>query len=201
MHEVKRAVLPELDDEFVKQVSDHETVAALREDVRRRLEAVARARTNEELQRQLLDAILIQNDVPLPDVLVEREIDNLVSDAKSYMQRIGRSWEEYLAAKDVDEDGLRKEYRTEAERRVKTSLLLEEIAKREKIEATTGDIERELDSMAQSYGQTRETVIEFLRKTSGFGPIIDTVGRRKTLDFLVEHASITDVAEVAQHGT
>ncbi len=198
IHEVKRTVLPDLDDEFVKQVSDHQTVDALREDVRRRLEAVARARSNEELQRQVLDAILIQNDVPLPDVLVEREIDNLVSDAKSYMQRIGRSWEEYLTAKNVDEAGLRLEYRTEAERRVKTSLLLEEIAKREKIEATTSDVERELDAMAQAYGQPRETVMEFLRKTSGFGPIIDTVGRRKTLDLLVEQANVTDVATVTQ---
>jgi trigger factor len=198
IHEVKRTVLPELDDEFVKQVSDHQTVAALRDDVRRRLEAVARARSNEDLQRQVLDAIVIQNDVPLPDVLIEREIDNLVSDAKSYMQRIGRSWEEYLTAKNVDESGLRLEYRTEAERRVKTSLLLEEIAKREKIEATTSDVERELDAMAQAYGQTRETVMEFLRKTGGFGPIIDTVGRRKTLDLLVEQANVTDVATVAQ---
>ncbi|HEV2037892.1 MAG TPA: trigger factor, partial [Candidatus Eremiobacteraceae bacterium] len=198
VHEIKRAVLPELNDDFVRQVSEQETVAALREDVRRRLEAVARARSDEDLQRQLLDALLLRNEVPLPEILVEREIDNLVSDAKSYMQRIGRSWEEYLAAKTVDEAGLRAEYRTEAERRVKTALLLEEIAKREKIETTTGDVEQELDAMAQSYGQTREAVIEFLRKTSGFAPIIDTVSRRKTLDFLVERATIAEVATVAQ---
>ena len=198
VHEIKRAVLPDLNEEFVRQISDKETVAALRDDVRRRLEAVAQSRSNEEVQRQLLDALAGRNDVPLPDVLVEREIDNLVSDAKSYMQRIGRSWEEYLAAKNVDETGLRKEYRVEAERRVKTALLLEEIAKREKIEVTTTDVDQELDAMAHSYGQSRESVIDFLRKTGGFGPIIDTVSRRKTLDLLVEHATITDIAAVAQ---
>ena len=198
VHEIKRAVLPDLNDDFVKQISDKDTVAALREDVRSRLEIVARSRSNEEVQRQLLDTLATRNDVPLPDVLVEREIDSLVSDAKSYMQRIGRSWEEYLAAKNVDEAGLRKEYRVEAERRVKTALLLEEIAKREKIEVTTTDVDQELDAMARSYGQTRESVIDFLRKTGGFGPIIDTVSRRKTLDLLVEHATITDVAAVTQ---
>jgi len=114
------------------------------------------------------------------------------------MQRIGRSWEEYLAAKNVDEAGLRKEYRVEAERRVKTALLLEEVAKREKIEVTTTDVDQELDAMARSYGQTRESVIDFLRKTGGFGPIIDTVSRRKTLDLLVENATITNVTAVAQ---
>jgi trigger factor len=144
-----------------------------------------------------LDAIVAGHDIPLPEVLIEREIDSLVADAKSYMQRIGRSWEEYLSARSVDEDGLRKEYREEAIRRVKTALLLEEIAKREKIEVTTADVEQELEAMARAYGQSRESVIEFLRKTSGFGPIIDTVSRRKTLDLLVEHATITDVAVVA----
>jgi trigger factor len=198
VHEIKRAVLPDLNDEFVRQISDKETVAALRDDVRRRLEAVAQARSNEDVQRQLLDALVERNDVPLPDVLVEREIDNLISDAKSYMQRIGRSWDEYLAAKNVDDAGLRKEYRVEAERRVKTALLLEEVAKREKIEVTTADVDQELDAMAHSYGQTRESVIDFLRKTGGFGPIIDTVSRRKTLDLLVANATITDVAAVAQ---
>jgi trigger factor len=197
VHEVKRAVLPELDDEFVKQISQHETVDALRDDVRRRLEAVAQARSNEELQRQVLDALVTGHDIPLPDVLVEREIDSLVADAKSYMQRIDRPWEEYLAARNVDEAGLREEYRTEAARRVKTALLLEEIAKQEKIEVTTADVEQELDAMARAYGQSREAVIDFVRKTSGFGPIIDTVSRRKTLDLLVEHAAITDVAVVA----
>jgi trigger factor len=140
----------------------------------------------------------VRNDVPLPEVLVEREIDNLVADAKSYMQRIGRSWEEYLAAKNVDEPGLRSEYRQEAARRVKTALLLEEIAKREKLEVTTADVERELDSMARSYGQSREAVIDVLRRTTGFGLIIDTVRRGKALDFLVEHASVSDAVQVAQ---
>jgi len=197
IHEIKHAVLPELDDEFVKQVSEHETVAALRDDVRRRLEAVAQARVNEDVQRQVLDAVVSGHTIPLPDVLVDREIDSLISDAKSYMQRIGRPWEEYLAAKNTDEGGLRAEYREEAARRVKTALLLEEIAKQEKVEVTTADVEQELDEMARAYGQSRETLIELLRKTSGFAPIIDTVSRRKTLDLLVEHAGITEVAAVA----
>jgi len=196
VHEIKHAVLPELDDEFVKAVSQHETVAALREDVRRRLEAVAQARSNEDQQRQILDTIVADHMIPLPDVLVDREIDSLVADARSYMQRIGRSWDEYLAAKNVDEAGLRAEYREEAARRVKTALLLEEIAKQEKLEVTTAEVEQELDDMARAYGQTRESVIEFVRKTSGLGPIIDTVSRRKTLDLLVANAEITD-AEVA----
>ena len=201
VHEIKRAKLPELDDDFVRQVSDHTTLDALRVDVRQRLEAVSLARAREDMQRQVLDAMLAANEVPLPEVLVEREIDNLVADAKSYMQRIERSWEEYLAAKNTDDAGLRAEYRPEAERRVKSSLLLEEVAKQEKLEVTTADIEKELDAMARSYGQSREAVIEALRRSTGFGMIIDTVRRGKALDFLVEHASITDAPVAVQATT
>jgi trigger factor len=198
VHEIKKPVLPELNDEFVRSVSDRTSVAELRADVRQRLEAVARARTREDMQRQAIDALVAANPIPLPEVLVQREIDNLISDAKAYMQRIEHSWDEYLAAKQTDEAGLRAEYRPEAERRVKSALLLEEIAKTEKLEVTTADIERELDEMARSYGQSREAVIDALRRTTGFGLIVDTVKRGKALDFLVEHADVSNApAEAA----
>ena len=192
IHEIKRALLPELDDAFVREVSEHKTLADLRADVRQRLQAVAEARSREGMQKQILDALIAGNDFPLPDVLVTREIESLVMDARTYMQRIGRSWQEYLDAKGVDEAGLQAEYKVEAERRVKTALLLEEIAKREKIEVTTAELERELDNLAASYGQSRESMIELLRKSTGFGPIIDTVRKGKTLDFLLEHAEVSN---------
>jgi len=194
-------VLPELNADFVRQVSDHASVDDLRADVRRRLEAVAQSRSREAMQKQMLDALLGKNDFPLPEVLVTREIDNLINDAKSYMQRIGRPWEEYLRAKGVDDAGLQTEYKLEAERRIKTALLLEEIAKRENIQVTTADVERELDSLAASYGQSREQMIELLRKSTGFGPIIDTVRKGKTLDFLLEHAEVSEMKAEADAGT
>ena len=193
IHEIKRAILPDLNDQLAVDVSEHKTLAELRADVHRRLEAVAAARSREAMQKQILEALIATNDFPLPEVLVTREIESLISDARSYMQRIGRSWQEYLDAKGVDEAGLQAEYKSEAERRVKTALLLEEIAKRENIEVTTAELERELDSLAASYGQSRESMIELLRKSTGFGPIIDTVRKGKTLDFLLEHAEVSDV--------
>ncbi len=193
IHEIKRALLPELNDDFVRQVSEHQKLEELRDDVRRRLEAVAQARSREAMQKQILDALIANNDFPLPEVLVNREIESLLSDAKAYMHRIGRSWDEYLSVKGVDEAGLQAEYKVEAERRVKTALLLEEIAKREKIEVTTAELERELDNLGASYGQSRESMIDLLRKSTGFGPIIDTVLKGKTLDFLLEHADVSKV--------
>ena len=190
--DLKTPVLPDLDDQFVATVSDAQTVDGLRDDIRKRLLAAAEAQSREQMQRALLDRLVSLHDFPLPAVLVNNEIESLVSDAKGYMQRIGRPWEEYLSAKNVDEQSLREEYRTEAERRVRTSLLLEEIAKEDNIEVTTSDLEAELAQLARSYGLARDSLLQMIRKNTGIGPLIDSVRKQKTIDFLVEHATVVD---------
>ncbi len=193
VEEVKQTVLPDLDEAFVKNVSDKESVDAVRVDIRRRLEAVASAQSREAMQKQLLSTLLERHDFPLPEVLVDREVESLLTDAKNYMQRIGKPWEEYLQVKGVDESGLQLEYRPEAERRVKSALLLEEIAKNEKIDVTTADLESELDDLARSYGRSREAMIDLIRRNTGFEPLIGSVRKQKTVDFLLRSAVITDV--------
>jgi trigger factor len=190
IHDVRSPILPELDEAFVKQVSDHETVDALRADIHKRLVAVGEAQAREGMQKHLIAALLSKHEFPLPLVLVDREVESLLSDAKSYMQSIGRQWSEYLAAKGVDEKGLSLEYRAEAERRVKTALILEEIARAEGIDVTTADLENELDHLARSYGRSREAMIEVVRRNTGFGPLIDSVRKQKTIEFLLQQASI-----------
>jgi trigger factor len=200
IHDVKIPVLPALDDAFVAEVSEAANLDALRADIRKRLEVVGSAQSRDAMQKKLLEQLAAAHDFPLPDVLVQNEIESLLGDAKSYMQRIGRPWEEYLTAKNVDEAGLRAEYRIEAERRVRTSLLLEEIAKVESIEVTTRDLESELAMLARSYGLSRDSMVEMIRKNTGFGPLIDSVRKQKAIDFLVEHATVTEIsAPLAGH--
>lgn len=200
IHDVKVPVLPALDDAFVAEVSEAANLDALRVDIRKRLEAVGSAQSRDTMQKKLLEQLAAAHDFPLPDVLVQNEIESLLGDAKSYMQRIGRPWEEYLTAKNVDEAGLRAEYRIEAERRVRTLLLLEEIAKVESIEVTTRDLESELAMLARSYGLSRDSMVEMIRKNTGFGPLIDSVRKQKAIDFLVEHATVTEItAPLAGH--
>jgi trigger factor len=190
IHDVRQPVLPELDEAFVKQVSDHETLEALRNDIRKRLVAVGDAQAREGMQKRLIGDLLEKHDFPLPAVLVEREVESLLADAKSYMQSLGRPWSEYLAAKGVDENGLKTEYRTEAERRVKTSLLLEEIARAEGIDVTTADLESELDHLARTYGRSRDAMIDVVRRNTGFEPLIDSVRKQKTIEFLIQQANV-----------
>jgi len=195
VHEIKEPELPELDDEFAKRVSQHQTLAELKDELRGRLDGVAAQKARRAISTELLDKLVAANDFPLPQVLVEREIDGLLDESKQYIARMGISWDAYLEQKQKTEDGiqtdfteekLREDFRPEAERRVKTTLLIEEIAKREKIETTPADLEAELGALARQYGQPREKILELLGRN--IGALVDGIVRTKTIDRLIERA-------------
>jgi len=186
VHEVKEPELPVLDDEFAKRVSQHETLAALKDELRTRLDGVAAQKARRQISTELLDKLVAANDFPLPQVLVEREVEGLLEESKSYVARMGISWDEYQKQSEKPEEQLRADFREEAERRVKTTLLIEEIAKREKIETTPADLEAELGALARQYGQPREKIIELLGRN--LGALVEGIVRTKTIDRLIERA-------------
>ncbi len=186
VHEVKEAELPALDDELAKRVSQHETLAELTAELRTRLDGVAAQKARRQISSQLIDKLVAANDFPLPKVLVEGEIDGLIDESKQYVGRSGLSWETYLENIDKSDITIREDFREEAERRVKTTLLVEEIAKREKIEASSEDIESELAALSRQYGQPRERILELLGRN--VGALVDGIVRTKTIDRLIERA-------------
>jgi trigger factor len=186
VHEVKEPELPELDDELAKRVSRSETLDDLKIEVKRRLDEQVKHNARRRMSSELLEKITNANEVPLPDVLVERELDGLLNESKQYIARAGVSWEDYVAQGGKSEAELRDGFRSEAERRVKTTLIVEAIAKKEGIQATQADVESELDALARQYGQPRERIVEMLQ--SNVGALIDGIVRTKTIDRLIEQA-------------
>lgn len=186
LHEVKELELPPLDDEFAKAVSQNETLDALKDDIRQRLATVAESRRRREMGNQLVEDLIGSHDFPLPEVMVQREIDSMVSDGAGMAARMGMSYEDYLKAAGKTEEDLRKEYRAEAERRVKGTLILESIAKTEKIQATPADIQSELQSLAQQYGQPVDRIRQALG--NNLLSLMDGIVRNKTVDFLIDNA-------------
>lgn len=192
VHEVKEPELPVLDDAFAQRVSKAESLEALRAELRARLDAGARQRGRREMVEQLFGQLLAAHEVPLPGVMVEREIDSLINDSKQYVARYGTSWDDYLAAVGKSEEAFRADYVQEAEKRVKTTLIVEAIATAEKIEATPADIDAELEAIGRQYNQPREKVLELLG--ANVGALVDGVVRTKTIDFLIEKANVVPAA-------
>jgi len=186
VHEIKEPELPELDDELAKRVSRSESLAALRTEVKRRLDETVKRNARRHSQGEILDKLIASNDFPLPDVLVERELANVLAETRQYVVRAGIPWDDYLAQSGKTEESLRQDARPEAERRVKTTLLVEAIAKKEGIVATQDDVEQELAALSAQYGQPREKIIEALQ--ANVPALIDGIVRTKTIDRLIEQA-------------
>jgi trigger factor len=187
VHEVKEPELPELDDELAKRISSKtETLTDLRAEIRRRLDETVKRNARRQMSTELLEKILAENDFPLPEVLVERELETLAGESRQYVARAGLSWDDYLAQSGKSEAELREGFRAEAQRRVKTTLLVEAIAKKEGIVATQADVESELSALAAQYQQPRERIVEALQ--SNVAALIDGIVRTKTIDRLIEQA-------------
>ncbi len=177
LHELKELDLPAIDDDFAKAVSENQTLAALREDLRARLEAVASARRRRSIGNAVMGKLLGAHDLPLPATLVENELDHLVEDAAA----AGPAGQQ-------SDTQLRDAYRAEAESRVKAALLIQAIAKAENITATPADIASELEALARRYGQPAARI----RRALGNNvlSLMDGIVRNKTLDLLVDNAVV-----------
>ncbi len=197
VHENKATELPELDDEFAKRFGREDaTLASLREELRNRLEAQKREQQRRALTGIALEKLMAAHDLALPAVLVEREAESLATQAKGYIERAGLGFDAYLEQQGKTKEGLAAEYRGEAEKRVKGSLIIEAIAKAENITATNADIETEVAQLSRQYQQPREAILEMLRPN--FNALVDGIVRTKTVDFVLDHATITEVAAAVE---
>lgn len=190
LHDVKTYELPALDDDFAKAISENATFADLREDVRKRLVAISEARLRRVVGNGLMEKLLAAHDFPLPESLVEREIDHMINDTESQAQRAGTSFDDYLKDAGKTAEDLRAEYRKDAETRVKGTLLIETVAKTENIAATPADVAEELSALARQYGQP----VDRIRKSLGNNvlSLMDGIVRNKTLEFLIDNAKVVD---------
>lgn len=192
VHEVKEPELPALDDDFAKRVSKNETLDALKAELKARLDAATAQRGRREMSQAVIDTLLTRHEFALPAVLVEREIDALMNDSQQYVARFGTTWDDYLQAVGKTEDQFRGDYREEAEKRVKTTLLIEAIAKAEEIKAAPGDVEAELAALSVQYNQPREKILELLG--ANVAGLVDGIIRTKTIDFLIERSTMLPAA-------
>jgi trigger factor len=192
VHEVKEPELPLVDDAFAQRVSKSETLEDLRAQLRARLDAGTLQRGRREMVEQLFAKLSARHEVPLPQVMVEREIDSLLNDSKQYVARYGTSWDDYASAVGKSEETFRSEYAEQARKRVKQTLLIEAIASAEKITATPSEVEAELDAIARQYNQPREKVLELIG--ANLGALVEGIVRTKTIDFLIEKANVVPAA-------
>lgn len=183
--EVKRKELPELNDEFVKEVSRFETVEALRADIEQRLSESAKANAEKDFQNKLVDAVAAEAEVDLPEVMVHRRVHDMINDFEQSLTRQGYSLDLWSQATGKSTHDLHHEFEASAKKAVKNDLVLATVAKQEGILVTDADIEAEFAEMQARYpGQEKE--IAKLRKTATYrARLQEALLTQKTIDHLV----------------
>ncbi|SNS66852.1 trigger factor [Anaerovirgula multivorans] len=189
IHEIKEKELPQLDDEFAKDVSEFETLEELKADIKSKLEEEAKNKSEQELRNKVVEAVADKVEISLPNAVVERQIDNMLKDFEFSLSYQGLNLEYYYNMTGTKEEDLRNQMSEDAKKRVKTQIVLDKISELEAIEATEEEINQEIEKMAEQYKQEVDKLKTTLREED-MSYIKDNIVVRKTIDFLVENAKI-----------
>jgi trigger factor len=182
---IRRRVVPELDDEFAKDVGDFENLAALRTRVRADLEHEARHESDREMRADLLKQLSSRVSFDAPATLVDREIDRRVEEFVRRLieqqidpMRTNINWEEF-----------REKQREAAAEAVKSALVLDEVARRENISASDAEVDAEVERYAERSSRTAAAVRARLEKEGGLARLYAGLRREKTVDFLLSRVT------------
>ena len=190
VHEIKEKELPELDDEFVKDISEFDTLEEYKANLRKTMEENAKQREKIEMENQLLEKVVQNAKVDIPEVMVENEIDAMVRDMDFRMRYQGLDLQTYLDMINTSMEDFRAQFKDDAYNRVKLQLTLEQIIKEEKIEASEEDLEREYEKIAEQYKLDVERVKkDYQGQEEG---LKRSLAVQKAVDFLMEHAVVVE---------
>ena len=196
VHEIKEKELPELDDEFVKDISEFDTLEEYKANLRKTMEENAKQREKIEMENQLLEKVVENAKVDIPEVMVENEIDAMVRDMDFRMRYQGLDLQTYLDMINTSTEDFRAQFKDEAYNRVKLQLTLEQVIKEEKIEVSDEDLEREYAKIAEQYKLDLDRVKkDYQGREEG---LKRSLAVQKAVDFLMENAVIVEKQEEAQ---
>ena len=193
VNDVKVKELPELNDEFAADTTEFNTLEELRADVRAKAEADAKEAAKNELRNRVIEKVVANTEVEVPEAMIKHEIENQMMELNYQLQYQGFGMEQFLKMTGKTMEEFKAEFaasrREEALRNVKTSLVIEAIAKAEGVEVNEEEVNAEVQKMADAYNMTVEQVKGALRATD----LKDMEGQlkiRKTIDLLVDNAKI-----------
>jgi len=195
MNDLKEEILPDIDDEFVKDVSEFDTLDEYRVAIRGRMETVEKDNAESDYQNALIEKAADNMTAEIPDAMVEDHVDNMVREYDQNMQASGLSLETYLQYVGQDMNTFRAQMRPMAERRAKTEVLLEKVAEVENIEVTEQEINEEYEKAAENY----QVDLDVVKNAVPESAIVGDIKARKAAQIIFDSGVATEpVAEPAE---
>ena len=187
LHEIKKKELPNLDDEFAKDVSEFDTLEELKQSIKEKIEEENKQKVKYETEDAVIKAICDNTDIDIPSGMIETEIDNMEKDMENRLKYQGLTLDMYIQMLGKTKEEFRKEYETQAKEAVKSRLVLESVIKEEKIEASDEELSEKLKEMAENYGKTED---ELKTNENLKNYLNESIKAEKAIEFVVKNAKI-----------
>ncbi len=184
IHEIKTKEMPELDDEFVKDVSEFDTLDELKADIKKGLSEKKEADAKADFENQLIEQVVENMECEIPECMFESRTNEMVQDYSYRLQMQGIDLNTYLSYMGQDMDAFKKTFREGAENQVKASIALEAIVAAEKIEVTNEEIDAEVAKLAEQYKMEADQI----KSAVPADQLASDIKTRKALDLVVESA-------------
>ena len=163
IHEVKAKELPELDDEFAQDVSEFDTLAEYKEDVKKKLTERKEADAHRTKEDEAIAKIIDDAKMDIPEAMIDNQVNSMINDFANNMMQQGLSMEQYMQFTGMTMDKFKEQVRPDAVKRIQSSLVLEQIAKDENLEVTDADVEAEVEKMAAAYGMEVDKIKDYIQ--------------------------------------
>lgn len=184
--EVKAKELPALDDEFAKEVSEFDTLAEMKENIVKTMTEENAAKTEKEYEDAVINAVVENATIEVPAVMIEKEIDTMVKNLETRLSQQGLTLEQYFQFTGTDATKMREYMKENAERKVRTDLVLEAVEVAEKIEVSDEEVRAKAEEVAKMYAADDASMVELLVKNQRVALEVD-VKTGKTIDLLLEN--------------
>ncbi len=186
VNEIKKKELPELDDEFAKDVSEFDTLEELKKSIKDKMEKDNKQKEKYETEDAVIKAVCENVKVDIPSGMIETETENMLKDVETRLSYQGLKLDQYLQMIGKTREDMLKEYEPQAIESIKSRLMLEAVIKAEKIEATEDEIEAKMKEMAKNYGKENDE--EFMKNENVANYIKEGIKAEKAVEFLVKNA-------------
>lgn len=185
--EIKEKELPELDDEFASEVSEFDTLAEYKEDVKKNLSRKKEEAAKNAKEEAVIEAIIADAKMEIPEAMIETQQRQMVDDFAQRIQMQGLSMEQYFQFTGMTPQIMMDQVKPQAEKRIKSRLVLEAVVKAEEIAATEEEYEEEIKKMAESYKMEADKIKEMMGE-QGKKQILDDLAVGKAVEFVVSNA-------------
>ena len=194
LHEVKMEELPEINDDFAKDISEFDTLKELKADIKKTLEAQAKDAAEYEGKNKAIEAVVKANEFTVPAVMIDDEAAKMLEEMSQQMQYQGLNLELYCQYLQKTPEQLKDDLKPEAEARVRSRLVVEAIADAEGLSASEEEIEKEYADMAKQYGMEVDKLKEMFDAQNA-KYLAQDIKNRKAVDFIYANAVITEAEE------